>query len=106
MAVDRFAGRRASLEPRYSTGGRLAADLALSRVFYVTGRRALVAVRRRGNAGLETARTAAGSTALGLAASNSLRGFLLELLADAPQLLSMLFTKAASGHRGPGTPIT
>src|SRR5215217_4779846 len=75
------------------------------RIFDVTRRGALIAVRRRGDAGLEAARAAARGSALGLSASDSLRGFLLELLADAPQLLSMLLTKAASGHRRPGTPI-
>src|SRR5206468_11541239 len=78
----------------------------LRRIFDVTRRRALITVRRRGDAGLKAARAAASSATLGLAASDSLRGLLLELLADTPQLLSMLLTKAASGHRRPGTPIT
>src|SRR3954469_7856170 len=80
--------------------------MSLRRIFDVTRRCALIAVRRRGDAGLKAARAATSSAALGLTASDSLRGFLLELLADTPQLLSMLFTKAASGHRRPGTPIT
>src|SRR3954463_4325068 len=78
---------------------------SLRRIFDVTRRCTLIAVRRRGDAGLEAARAAASGAALGLSASDSLRGFLLELLADTPQLLSMLLTKAASGHRRPGTPI-
>src|SRR4051812_28496940 len=86
--------------------GESAACLSLRRIFDVTRRCALVTVRRRGDAGLEAARAAASCTALGLTASDSLRGLLLELLADTPQLLSMLLTKAASGHCRPGTPIT
>src|SRR4051794_4144609 len=92
-------------ELRYSCRGAGAAVWSLRRIFDVTRRCALVAVRRRGDAGLEAARAAACGAALGLAASDSLRGLLLELLADTPQLLSMLLTKAASGQRRPGTPI-
>src|SRR3954465_9606309 len=94
------------LELRYSSRGACAAAVSLRRIFDVTRRCTLIAVRRRGDAGLKAARAATSGTALGLAASDSLRGFLLELLADTPQLLSMLLTKAASGHCGPRTPIT
>src|SRR3982751_802139 len=92
-------------ELRYSSRGRGAAAVSLRRIFDVTRRCTLIAVRRRGDAGLEAARAAASGATLGLSASDSLRGLLLELLADTPQLLSMLLTKAASGHRRPGTPI-
>jgi hypothetical protein len=93
------------VELRYSSRDRRPRLWSLRRIFDVTRRGALIAVRRRGNAGLEAAGAAASSSALGLSASDSLRGFLLELLADTPQLLSMLLTKAASRHRGPRTPI-
>src|SRR3954453_1669699 len=103
-ARSRYPGS-AWVELRYSSRGDGAAAVSLRRIFDVTRRCTLIAVRRGGDARLETARAAACGAALGLAASDSLRGFLLELLADTPQLLSMLFTKAASGHRRPGTPI-
>src|SRR4051812_10522308 len=86
--------------------GESAARPSLRRIFDVARRCALIAVRRRGDAGLEAARAAAGSATLGLAASDSLRGLLLELFADTPQLLSMLLTKAAPGHCWAGATIT
>src|SRR3954453_19790245 len=104
-ARSRYPGS-AWVELRYSCRGAGAAVWSLRRIFDVTRRCTLIAVRRGGDARLETARAAACGAALGLAASDSLRGLLLELLADTPQLLSMLLTKAASGHRRPGTPIT
>src|SRR3954467_1816434 len=104
-ARSRYPGS-AWVELRYSSRGRGAAAVSLRRIFDVTRRCTLIAVRRRGDAGLKAARAAASGAALGLSASDSLRGFLLELLADTPQLLSMLLTKAASRHRRPRTPIT
>src|SRR3954451_14708351 len=104
-ARSRYPGS-AWVELRYSSRDDDAAAVSLRRVFDVTRRCALIAVRRRGDAGLKAARAAASGAALGLTASDSLRVFLLELLADTPQLLSMLLTKAASGHRRPGTPVT
>ena len=103
-ARSRYPGS-AWVELRYSSRGWWAAAVSLRRIFDVTRRCTLIAVRRGGDAGLEAARAAASGATLGLAASDSLRGFLLELLPDTPELLSMLFTKAASRHCGPRTPI-